>query len=85
MPVISKACFSPFPSETRKTAKGLFLSRNPLPATPATAPGCCASKKAVRVQEERLSHRVSSVAFKEKYSFNVDTMDIEGLVTRVYE
>jgi hypothetical protein len=48
-------------------------------------PGCCASKKATRLQEERLTHQVSSVAFKEKYSFNVDTMDIEALITRVYD
>ena len=48
-------------------------------------PACCASRKATRVQEERLSHRVSGVAFKDKYGFNVDTMDVEGLVIRVYE
>jgi hypothetical protein len=48
-------------------------------------PACCASRKATRVQEERLSHRVSSAEFKNKYSFNVDTMDIEGLLGRIYE
>jgi hypothetical protein len=48
-------------------------------------PGCCASKKATRVQDERYTHRVSSPEFKEKYRFDVDTMDIEGLACRVYE
>jgi hypothetical protein len=48
-------------------------------------PACCASRKATRVQEERLAHRVSSDAFKLKYSFNVATMDVEALLTRVYE